>query len=67
MPINIWFLQKRQNTHQGNITFVKILPGKFEETKNDSTLLKSLNLAFRRRAWGQLKKFLSVRRVTLPN
>ena len=48
MPVNNRFLRKRQHTHHGNITFIKMLPSKFEETKVASTVLKSLNLTFRR-------------------
>ena len=55
MPVNNRFLRKRQHTRQGgNITFIEMLPGKFEETKVASTVLKSPNLTFRR-AWANVR------------
>ena len=55
MPVNNRFLRKRQHTrHGGNITFIEMLPGKFEETKVASTVLKSPNLTIRR-AWANVR------------
>ena len=48
MPVNDRFLPKRQHAHHDNITFIKMLPDKFEKTKVASTVLKSLSLTFRR-------------------
>ena len=52
--VNNRFLRKRQHTRHGNITFIKMSPGKFEETKVASTVLKSLNLTFRK-AWANVR------------